>query len=98
MKSIEWSFKPILSLFFLFCAVFIHTIFKMEVRRNSYSVYKLSKNYQSLEDHHRMMASRLEVKTGNSSVAWMAQHRLSLNEPELGQVIKIQKTEITAQK
>ena len=83
------SLKPFLSVIILLMTLLATVFFKMEVRRKGYSVLREFRSYKSLKDQVRLETIQYAKLVAPSRLNKVAVHKLTLQEPEYGQVIRI---------
>lgn len=88
-KQVLSELKPFLSVILFIATLFSLAFLKMEVRRQGYSLWKESKQYNQLQDQYRMMSMRYARLTRPDHVKTYALSRLTLNEAHRGQIIQL---------
>jgi hypothetical protein len=83
------DFAPFASLLVAVACAFCMVFCKMEVRRMGYSVLKLSRIERQMRDHEREQLVQLAKITRPERLQAVAQNRLTLRKPGLGQIIQM---------
>lgn len=90
MSDRVWSdFRPFISVFILVVTLFSLVFLKMEVRRTSYSLWKATRSYQSLQNKNRLSRMELAQVMRPDRIRKLALSKLPLGEAKHGQVIQL---------
>ncbi len=83
------KFRPYLALTILFLSLFTIVLVKMEVRRLGYTVLKLSRELEKVQDDLRSQKMKLAKLTRPSLIQSVAKSRLTLKEGRSDQYIHV---------
>jgi hypothetical protein len=90
MSEKVWTdVRPFLSVFILVLTLFSLVFLKMEVRRNSYALWRATREYQDLQSKNRLAKMKLAQTLRPDRVRKLALSKLPLREAERGQVIQL---------
>ncbi len=80
---------PLMSVIIIIIALFSLVFIQMEVRRRGYELLKLTRDYKSLQDEHRLKIMRYAKVMRPDRLRDLAVSKLTLNEAKAGQIIHI---------
>jgi hypothetical protein len=78
---------PFMSVIFIIVALFSLVFVQMEVRRQGYILLKVTREYKSLQDEHRLKVMRYAKVMRPERLRDLAVSRLTLNDAKSGQII-----------
>ncbi len=79
--------KPLVSVIVIIVALFTTVFFQMEVRRMGYVVLRQTVQYKNLQDEYQLKSMRLARILRPDHLQSLAVNRLTMDEPQAGQII-----------
>ena len=85
---------PFLSLVIVVGTLFFLVFLKMEIRKQGYAVWKLSREYKTLDDRNRLQQINYARVTRSERLRHLALTYLTLNDAKTDQVIHLGQREV----
>lgn len=75
---------------FIFLATLMAILFaRMEMKRKSYEIYKLSSEFKILEDEYRSLYTDYSSKVSDRHITQLAEKTLSVKAPHMNQIVNL---------
>jgi len=88
-KRLTEEVAPFASVTIIVATLLAMVFCKMEVRRMGYSILQLSRTERQMRDHERLQMVQLAKITRPERLQALAEHRLTLRKPGIGQIIQM---------
>lgn len=86
--------KKLNSSFFISLFIFLATLMtilfaRMEMKRKSYEIYKLSSDFKVLEDEYSSLYTDYSANVSNQNIAHVAEKTMTVSAPKLNQIVNL---------
>ena len=88
-QSLSREMAPFVSVLIIVAGLLSLVFCKMEVRRLGYSILQLTRVEQQIRDRERLQMVQLAKITRPERLQSLAEHRLTLRKPGIGQIIQM---------